>query len=83
MEDFRGKVCGDYVVTSARSAGPLYIQALETAPQLHKHVWEKGVIWRDGEEAAYTNPTMSARCAVRSSLWNRARVTLTSRPSLC
>jgi len=58
MEEFRRTKCPDYVVTSARSAGPFFIQALETAPILHKQFWEKGVIWGGGEEAIHTNPTM-------------------------
>jgi hypothetical protein len=58
MEEFRRTKCGEYVVTSARSAGPLFIQALETAPLLHRQFWEKGVIWGGGEEAIHTNPTM-------------------------
>ena len=58
MEDFRRTKCGEYVVTSARSAGPLFSQAIETAPILHRQFWEKGVIWGSGEEAIHTNPTM-------------------------
>jgi hypothetical protein len=49
MEDFRRTKCGEYVVTSARSAGPLFSQAIETAPMLHRQFWEKGVIWGSGE----------------------------------
>jgi hypothetical protein len=58
MEEFRRTKCPEYVVTSARSAGPLFIQALETAPILHRQFWGKGVIWGGGEEAIHTNPTM-------------------------
>lgn len=58
MEEFRRTKCPEYVVTSARSAGPLFVQALETSPILRRQFWEKGVIWGSGEEAIHTNPTM-------------------------
>ena len=58
MEKFRKTKSDGYVVTSTRSAAPLFVQALSVAPILHRHYWEKGVIWGDGREATHTNPTM-------------------------
>jgi hypothetical protein len=58
MEKFRRTKSDGYVVTSTRSAAPLFVQALSVAPILHRHYWGKGVICGDGLEATHTNPTM-------------------------
>lgn len=58
MEEFRRKKSDGYVMTTIRSAAPLFAQALGVAPIPHRHYWEKGVIWGDSLEATHTNPTM-------------------------
>jgi hypothetical protein len=58
MEKFRRTKSDGYVVTSTRSAAPLFVQALSVALILHRHYWGKGVIWGDSHEATHTNPTM-------------------------
>ena len=57
MEEFRRTNSG-YVITNARSTGPFFVQALETAPILHRHFWERGLVRGSGEEPIHTNPTM-------------------------
>jgi hypothetical protein len=58
MEEFRKAKTDGYVTTAARSAGPFFGHALGVAPILHRNYWETGVIWGNGSEATYTNPTM-------------------------
>jgi hypothetical protein len=58
MGKLRSAKSGGYVLTSMRSAGPLFMQALGVAPDLHRHYWENGVVWSSAVEVVHTNPTM-------------------------
>ena len=58
MSKLRLAKSGGYVLTSVRSAGPLFMQAAGVVPELHRHYWENGVVWGDAGRAVHTNPTM-------------------------
>jgi hypothetical protein len=58
MRDMRSARSHRYVLTSIRSAGPLFMHAVGVSPELHRHYWENGVVWGDAIGAVYTNPTM-------------------------